>query len=833
MKFRFLSDKSSDGYLLVDRRAGFHYVNEAACRMLGYSEKELLTLGFSDIDILYDEAKYLELFDLMQHQSVPPIETKNKRKDGSVFFSEMAINGYESNGETYILAALRDITNRKSIEEVMLNISKGVTCQVGEKFFQSLTEYLFNILRADYAYIAEVVPEKPNFVRTLSFIADGKNIDNIEVNIAGTPCEKAIADNICSCPSGVRSLFPYARIMAEMHVEGYVGKLLYSSSGKKLGLITVMYRRPVENIGIVESTLRIFAARAAAEIERRKSEDVLFRANTELEMRVRDRTLELEKANEDMRKQIAKLGITQNALQVSEKRFRTAAACTADLIWEGDIRTDSLHWFGDIDGMLGYEVGGFPRTISGHMDNIHHDDMDNVNKAVRKSLESGKYFHAEYRIRCKDGTYRYWYESGKPIEFEERKAVKWVGSVTDITGRKQAEFERIESEGRYKNLSQEFNALLDAIPDNLILLSPDLKILWANKAFASHVGKKTSGITGQHCYNLCCRIDTPCRNCPVIVSFKSGKEETTRVMNSQGRIFNKRAFPIKDKSGEIKNVIEVTRDITAKVHMEEEAKLVQSRLIHTNKMTSLGTLVSGVAHEINNPNSFILNNTQVFAEIWEDAVKVLSDHYRRDKELHLAGIPFPEIKKIAPKLIYGINDGSLRIKHIVDNLRNFARPDKARMDGKVDVNTVIMTSTSILESQIEKFTNNYQVKCEDDLPQVKGSAQQIEQVVINLIMNALQSLPDKEAGVSVYTKHNKRGNRVEIKVADEGCGIDRNLIDRVTEPFFTTRFDTGGTGLGLSISDTIIREHNGSLVIKSKEGTGTVVTLKLPLYESD
>ncbi|MBI5664053.1 MAG: PAS domain-containing protein, partial [Nitrospirae bacterium] len=320
----------------------------------------------------------------------------------------------------------------------MLNISRGVSCQVGEKFFQSLTEYLNNILKADCAYIAEVVPGKPAFVRTLSFIRDGKYLDNIEVNLAGTPCERALADNICSCPSGVRSLFPHARVMAEMNIEGYVGKLLYGSSGEKLGLIAVMYRRCVENVSIVESTLRIFAARAAAEIERRKNEDVLFRTNTELEMRVRDRTLELEKANEHLREQIDKLNLAKNAFQESEKRFRTAATCTADLIWEGDIRNDSLHWFGDIDGILGYEVGEFPRTISGHMEHIHPEDKDDLSEAVQKALKSGKEFHAEYRIRHKNGTYLFWYESGKPIEFDKRTAVKWIGSVTDITERKRS-----------------------------------------------------------------------------------------------------------------------------------------------------------------------------------------------------------------------------------------------------------------------------------------------------------------------------------------------------------------------------------------------------------
>ncbi len=246
-------------------------------------------------------------------------------------------------------------------------------------------------------------------------------------------------------------------------------------------------------------------------------------------------------------------------------------------------------------------------------------------------------------------------------------------------------------------------------------------------------------------------------------------------------------------------------------------------------MTSLGTLVSGVAHEINNPNSYIMNNAQVFSEVWNDAVRIMDDHYLNNRDLCLAGVPFEEMRKIVPKLLFGINDGAVRIKKIVDNLKDFSRPEKSRLDGKVDINRVIMTSTSILEAHIKKHTNQYLLKCAESIPSPRGSAHQIEQVVINLIMNALQSLPEKKAGVFVYSSHNRKTNTVDIRVRDEGIGIPKEVLNRVTEPFFTTRHDIGGTGLGLSISYAIVKEHGGTLTIKSNEGKGTTVVIKLPL----
>jgi PAS domain S-box-containing protein len=520
----------------------------------------------------------------------------------------------------------------------------------------------------------------------------------------------------------------------------------------------------------------------------------------------------------------------EQELKDNEERFRAVATSTTDLIWEGDVINNSLNWFGDIDSYLGYEYEEFPRTISGHMDNIHPDDRDRFIKEVGDAVEKGHDFNSVYRIRCKDGTFRYWDERGKATGFQDGKAVKWLGSVTDITDRMKAEDNLIASEAKFKRLSQEFHALLNAIPDSLILLSPDLKILWSNSAFDTKIGREDVDFKGQHCYKLCCDIDSPCNNCPVSRSVKSGKEESTQVVDMDGKILDKRAFPISDMSGKVINVIEVARDITAKVRMEEESKLIQSRLIQANKMTSLGTLVSGVAHEVNNPNSYILTNAQIINEIWKDSAEILKEHCRDNQELKIGGIPFSELLDVTPKLISGINDGAIRIKKIVEGLKDFSRVDSADLGGKVNLKAVIMSARLLLETHILKHTNKFSINCDDSIPPVKGSTQQLEQVIINLLMNALQSLPDEESGVWISTSYNKKSKIVSVKVKDEGRGMSDEILDRVTEPFFTTKLNVGGTGLGLSISYTIIKDHKGSLLFNSKEGKGTVVTVNLPVY---
>jgi PAS domain S-box-containing protein len=273
------------------------------------------------------------------------------------------------------------------------------------------------------------------------------------------------------------------------------------------------------------------------------------------------------------------------------------------------------------------------------------------------------------------------------------------------------------------------------------------------------------------------------------------------------------------------------RDITDRVRMEEKTRDIQGRLIQANKMTSLGLLVSGVAHEINNPNNFIMANSELLAKISEDSLKVLkeySEEHGEGRDLYIAGIPFAELGEHSRRLIGGIAEGSHRVNDIVNNLKGFARQERNQVRRKVDVNQVARSAVSLLHHELIKFTDNFHLELAEQLPAVTGHGQQLGQVIINLLMNACQALHGKQGGIWLATNFDPQDGLVTITVRDEGRGIPPEDGSRVMEPFFTTKLDDGGTGLGLSISESIMKEHGGFLEFTSKDGRGTTFVVKLP-----
>ena len=278
----------------------------------------------------------------------------------------------------------------------------------------------------------------------------------------------------------------------------------------------------------------------------------------------------------------------------------------------------------------------------------------------------------------------------------------------------------------------------------------------------------------------------------------------------------------------ILHVVCIGIDITNRRRAEEEAELRRRQLLEADKMASLGVLASGVAHEINNPNNFIMMNAPILRTAWADISPILNRYSNEYGDFTLANIPYSEIREEIPRLFDGIEDGSRRIRQIILNMKDYVRKDTLDMDQEVDVGEMIQASLGLLSHQIKKSAKSVTIQCPKDLPPVRGNRQRLEQVMVNLIQNACQSLADREKGISISASFEGRNRDVVVDVEDERTGIRPEDLEHIFDPFFTTKTEMGGTGLGLSVCQSIVKEHGGRLEFTSEMGEGTNARLSLP-----
>jgi polar amino acid transport system substrate-binding protein len=275
-----------------------------------------------------------------------------------------------------------------------------------------------------------------------------------------------------------------------------------------------------------------------------------------------------------------------------------------------------------------------------------------------------------------------------------------------------------------------------------------------------------------------------------------------------------------------------TADLKLEVAERERAmrelERQQQQLVQADKMTSLGVLVTGVAHEINNPNALLLLNLPQLQRAWVDIAPLLDQRFKEQGDFSVGRLPYSQMRSDIPEMLDEMQESAGRIKRIVVDLKDFARRDDNPVSTLVDLNRVAAAALRLVENPLKKATARFGLQLDESLPPVKGNAQRLEQILVNLLLNACQALNDPAQPIMLRTRVDPVAKEVLLEVEDGGCGIAPEHLAQLTDPFFTTRRESGGTGLGLSVSAGIAREHGGRLEFHSTPGQGTLARLILP-----
>ncbi len=255
----------------------------------------------------------------------------------------------------------------------------------------------------------------------------------------------------------------------------------------------------------------------------------------------------------------------------------------------------------------------------------------------------------------------------------------------------------------------------------------------------------------------------------------------------------------------------------------------QDQLYQAQKMDALGTLVAGMAHEINNPTSLILFNLPIVARVWGDILPRLKHISPEGRPSEFGGYKLDYLESHFQQLIVDMELAASRIAKIVKDLKNFSRRSQIQDKVPVDINAAVTAALRLAQTTIRKADVALMLNLSESLPSIKGNPTAIEQVVLNVVINAIQAIDHNHGRIVVETGYERAEGSVYVAVHDNGRGITPEVADKLFDPFVTSNQGQGGTGLGLAVSYNLVQAHEGQITFDHSNEGGTVFTITLPV----
>jgi len=489
----------------------------------------------------------------------------------------------------------------------------------------------------------------------------------------------------------------------------------------------------------------------------------------------------------------------EQALSESEDNLAKAQAMTHVGSWSFEAASGKVKASAELLRILRLHADEATQEAFGRV--VHPEDRDSVMKHLRLGIEHGKNYEIEHRLQFDDGTLKWVYSIVEPSVNSAGTVVKLYGTTQDITSRKQAEVD-------LGNKTNELQSIFDSISDGITVFDQAGRVQHHNlispRFFPQHSFPGTS----------CREIFHPAtafqpHDCPVERALKGERVDTSLVTEHEGqpkRYLDITATPIKGALGEKNRALVFFRDVS-------EKRLQEMHLIQSEKMSSIGVLATGIAHEINNPLTSVAGCAEALQRRLRDEPELQTDH-RLEVFPHYLGVIVRE---------------SYRCKGIIDNLLSFGR----KSDGsvvQVDLNLILKELLELLHHHPGYQQVSIVTHFAKNLPPLLGDPSGLRQVFMNLLVNAHQAV-EEQGRVEVSTGLVER-NKIAITISDNGCGMAQEIVDRIWEPFFTTKEVGQGVGLGLSMTYNTVKRFGGEIHVTSRVGEGTGFTVTLPIVQT-
>ena len=399
-----------------------------------------------------------------------------------------------------------------------------------------------------------------------------------------------------------------------------------------------------------------------------------------------------------------------------------------------------------------------------------------------------------------------------------------IETVSDLANMTWDVVLRKQTEERMLNVNAMLNMAIDGISDPLFILDAKLRIKRLNRAAKNYYGLTDyQEAVGKICFEAFRGRSSPCEGC----------ERPFSEMEASSGSYERKGGMDPDRLEQVvvdlvKNDLGVPEASIVRIYDITQARMMNRQLIQSEKLASLGMLVAGIAHEINNPNNFIFFNTPILRSYLQFLLPIVDEYVAAHPEMQAFGRPYPAFRDDCFKLLDNIEHGSTRINQMVRNLREFVRERGKGEMRRIDLKQVVEKGISICLGRIKKYVKTFEANIPEGLLSLVTDPLAIEQVVVNLLINAAQAADKKDSWVRLtIISQNESDGEVIIEVSDNGCGMDTETQKKIFDPFFTTKAVGVGTGLGMSISHRLVTELGGCIEVRSELGKGTVFRVRL------